>query len=274
MRFSRVKAKLRKGEASLITTCHFIDPSVYELVSLLGFDGIWLDLEHHATSDETAANLMRAARVGVADVIARPAKGEFMRMGRLLEAGAQGIMYPRCESGEEAAEVVRWAKFAPQGERGVDGANGDNPYCAMPMPPYLKAANEHTLLIVQLESPKSLDEADAIARVPGVDVLMLGPGDLSVIAGIPYQFDHPIITGAIDRVAAAAKKAGKWWGTVSGSPEHTRTLQDKGAKFICHGADLIMVKQGMERIQQVYASLGFTFDNRLAAQAAELERLP
>jgi 4-hydroxy-2-oxoheptanedioate aldolase len=84
MRPSRVKAKLKRGEAALITCCHFIDPSVYELVSWLGFDGIWLHLEHHSTSDETASNLMRAARVGTSDEIARPAKGDFMRMGRLL----------------------------------------------------------------------------------------------------------------------------------------------------------------------------------------------
>ena len=271
MRFSRVKAKLRKGEPALITCCHFIDPSVYELVSLMGFDAIWLDLEHHATSVETAATLMRAARVGVSDIIARPAKGEFMRMARMLEAGAQGIMYPRCESAEEAAELVRWAKFAPQGERGVDGGNGDNPYCAMPMPPYLKAANELTLLITQLESPKALDAAESIARVPGVDVLMIGPGDLSVIAGIPYQFDHPLIADAYRRVAEAAHRAGKWWGTVTGTPEHTRMLMDLGARFLCHGADIIMLKQGMELVQQRYSALGFTFDNRLAAQAAELE---
>jgi len=272
MRFSRVKAKLSKGEPVLITCCHFADPSVYELVSLMGFDGIWLDLEHHSTSDETAANLMRAARVGTSDIIARPAKGEFMRMGRVLEAGAQGIMYPRCESAEEAAEVVRWAKFAPLGERGIDGANGDNPYCAMPMPPYFKAANEHTLLIVQIESPRALEQADEIARVPGVDVLMLGPGDLSVLAGIPFQFDHPLITGAYQRLADAAAKAGKWWGTVSGGPEHSQRLLDLNAKFICHGCDLILVKQGMELIQQRYAGLGFTFENRLAAEAAELAR--
>lgn len=268
-----MKAKLRQGEPSLITTCHFFDPSVYELVSLLGFDGIWLDLEHHATSDETAATLMRAARVGSADVIARPAKGEFMRMGRLLEAGAQGIMYPRCESAQEAEELIRWAKFAPLGERGVDGANGDNPYCAMPMPQYLKAANEHTLMITQLESPTALDNAEAIARVPGVDVLMIGPGDLSVIAGIPYQFDHPLIIDAYRRVAAAAKAAGKSWGTVSGNPEHSKKLMDQGARFICHGADLIMVKQGMEQIQQRYAPLGFTFDNQLARQATALGQM-
>jgi len=271
MRFSRVKAKLLRGEPALITCCHFIDPSVYELTSLLGFDGIWLDLEHHATSDETAATLMRAARVGVSDIIARPAKGEFMRMGRLLEAGAQGIMYPRCESAEEAAELVKWGKFAPLGERGVDGANGDNPYCSMPMQPYLRAANEHTLLITQIESPRALENVAAIAKVPGVDVLMLGPGDLSVMAGIPYQFDHPIITGAYQALAHAAKHAGIAWGTVSGTPEHTQRLLDLGATFICHGADLIMVKQGMERIQQQYAPLGFTFENRLAAEARRLE---
>ena len=273
MRPSRVKAKLTRGEPVLITCCHFIDPSVYEFVSLMGFDGIWLDLEHHSTSDESASNLMRAARVGVSDIIARPAKGEFMRMGRLLEAGAQGIMYPRCESADEAQELVRWAKFAPQGQRGVDGANGDNPYCAMPMVPYLKAANEHTLLIAQLESPTALDQAAAIAGVPGIDVLMLGPGDLSVMAGIPFQFDHPLISDAYRRVADAAKNAGKWWGTVSGSPEHTQMLLDLGATFICHGCDLIMVKRGMEHIQTSFGPLGFKFENRLAAEAAKLESL-
>lgn len=272
MKFSRVKEKLNRGEPALITCCHFTDPSVYELVSSMGFDGIWLDVEHHPTSVETAANLMRAARVGSSDIIARPAKGEFMRMGRLLEAGAQGLMYPRCESAEEAAELVRWTKFAPQGERGVDGASGDNPYCSMPMPAYLKAANENTLLIAQLESPTALEQADAIAGVPGIDVLMLGPGDLSVIAGIPYQFDHPTIKDAYRRVSEAAEKAGKWWGTVSGTPEHTQMLFDLGAKFICRGCDLVMVKQGMEQIQEQYAALGFTFDNRLAAEAKELEK--
>ncbi len=274
MRFSRVKAKLRRGEPALIVTCHFTDPSVYELTSLLGFDGIWLDLEHHATSLETAGNLMRAARVGGADIVARCARWESMRMGRILEAGAQAIMYPRCETAAEATEVVRWAKFAPEGQRGIDGANPDNPYCSMPMPQYFELANEHTLLVVQLESPLALENADAIAAVPGVDVLMLGPGDLSVLSGIPCQFDHPIIQEAYRRVASAAKQAGKWWGTVSPSPEHSRMLLGLGALFICHGADILAVKRVWEEVQQHYGELGFRFDNRLAAEAAELGKSP
>jgi 4-hydroxy-2-oxoheptanedioate aldolase len=271
MRFSKVKAKLSRNEPALITTLHFIDPTLYEMTSLMGFDGIWMDLEHHHYSVETAANLMRAARVGASDIIARPAKGEFMRMARLLEAGAQGIMYPRCESAAEAAELVRWAKFAPQGERGVDSANADAPYCSAPIGPYLRNANENTLVIVQIESPKAVRAVDAIAKVPGVDVLMMGPGDLSVLSGVPYQFDHPILLRARERIARAAKRAGIHWGTVSSGPDHTRTLLELGARFICHNADIIILKEGLARIQERYAPLGFTFDNRLAVMAAELD---
>ena len=271
MRNSVIKAKLRRNEPALITTLHYIDPTLYEMTSLMGFDGIWMDLEHHHYSVETAANLMRAARVGVSDIVARPAKGEFMRMARLLEAGAQGIMYPRCESAAEAAEVVRWSKFAPLGERGVDGANADAPYCAAPMKHYLKKANAETLVIVQIESPRALDEVESMAKVPGVDVLMIGPADLSVLSGVPFEFDHPTMIQARHRVAAAARDAGIHWGSTSATPAHSRALVEAGARFICHGADILFVKRALEQVQQEYGALGFTFDNRLGAMAAELQ---
>ena len=272
MRSSRVKAKLRRNEPALVTALHFADPSLYEMTSLMGFDAIWIDLEHHQFSVETAANLMRAARVGASDIIARPGKGEFMRMCRLLEIGAQGIMYPRCESVAEAQEVVRWAKFAPQGERGVDAANADADYCFTPIEHYLRTANAETFLIIQIESPQALEQAEAMARVPGVDVLMLGQGDFSVLSGVPYQFDHPQVRGALARVAAAAKAAGIHWGTTSGTPEHTRGLLEMGARFIGHGADIALVKRGLEQIQAAYAPLGFTFDNRVATATPAPER--
>ena len=79
MRKSQVKAKLNRGEPVLIVTLHLTDPSIFELTSLMGFDGIWMDLEHHGYSLETAGNLMRAARVGTSDIVARPAKGESAR---------------------------------------------------------------------------------------------------------------------------------------------------------------------------------------------------
>ncbi len=263
MRTSRIKAKLKRNEPVLLTTLHLTDPSLYELTSLMGFDGIWMDLEHHGYSVETAMALMRAARVGSSDIMARCAKGEFMRIGRLLEAGAQGIMYPRCDDADEARQVVRWSKFAPLGQRGYDSANADMPYCTMPMDRYLKDANEQTFVVIQIEDANALGNAEAIARVEGVDVLFLGPADFSILSGIPGQFDHPRIKEAMRVVAQAAKNAGKHWGMPCGTIETTQEVLNLGGRFLAHGCDLIWVKNGLEEAQRRFAALGCTFDKRL-----------
>jgi 4-hydroxy-2-oxoheptanedioate aldolase len=265
MRASRVKAKLRKNEPVLMTALHVIDPQIFELVSLLGFDGIWLDMEHHPTSLETAATLIRAARVGVADVMVRPAKGEFMRIGRMLEIGAQGIMYPRCTNAAEVRELVTWSKFAPLGRRGFDGGNPDMPYCSMTIPEYTQRANDETFLVVQIEDQAAVDQAYDIASVPGVDVVFFGPSDFTILSGIAGEFDHPRVQSAIESVAAAAKRAGKAWGMPSWSVDMTKKLLGMGARFLAHGCDLVMVKTGMEETQRKFGPLGFTFDNRLNA---------
>jgi 4-hydroxy-2-oxoheptanedioate aldolase len=262
MRPSKIKAKLARREPVLVTSLALTDASLFELASLMGFDGIWLDLEHHAHSVETAATLMRAARVGSSDVMARPAKGEFMRLARLLEAGATGIMYPRCDNAQEARDLVTWSKFHPKGKRGIDSANADNPYCMMPLVPYVEYANDQTFLVAQIEDPAALEHVDEIAAVDGIDVLFFGPGDFGVLSGIPGQSEHPSYPAAIKRVAAAAERAGKAWGMPSGTPERTKELLDMGARFIATGADILMVKTGLESIQEKYASLGFTFERR------------
>lgn len=259
MRPSVVKAKLAKNDPVLVVCLHYTDASLYEMTSLLGFDCIWMDLEHHGYSVETASNLMRAARVGAADIMARPAKGEFMRLCRMLEMGAQGIMYPRCESAAEAAEVVKWAKFAPEGRRGVDGANADMPYLMMPVVDYIRAANEQTFVVIQIEDAEAAANAEQIAAVPGVDVLFLGPGDFSILGGFPGQMNHPAIETAMQQVADAARRAGKHWGMPCFSVEHGRKLIDMGARFLAHGADIIMIKRALEQIQQQFGPLGFRF---------------
>lgn len=268
MRKSVIKAKLARNEPVLLTQLHFTDQSVFELTSMMGFDGIWMDLEHHTYSVQTATGLMRAARVGTTDILARPGKGEFMRLGRLLEAGAQGIMYPRCDDEKEAAEVVKWAKFAPLGKRGFDGGNPDMPYCTMPMADYIRVANEQTFILIQLEEQCAVDRVEAIAEVPGVDIIFLGPADFSVLSGFAGQWDDPRMTRALQRVAAAARKAGKHWGTPAFSVDHAKRLLDMGARLLCHNADILMVKNGLEQIQEKFSPLGFTFNNQLARESA------
>ena len=183
-------------------------------------------------------------------------------MGRILEAGATGIMYPRCDNAAEAREVVRWAKFAPQGERGIDAANPDNPYCMMPLAEYIRAANEQTFVVIQIEDPKALVHADEIAAVPGVDIVFFGPGDFSILSGIPGQWDHPQIKDAMQKVSAAVQKAGKHWGMPIFNMDHAQEVMNLGGRFLCHGADIIMVKTALEEMQKRFAPLGVTCERK------------
>ena len=262
MRTSRIRQKLDKDRPALITTLHFMDAALYEMTSLMGFDGIWLDMEHHGHSVETASQMMRAARVGVADIVARPAKREFQRMQRMLEVGAQALMYPQCDSAEEAAEFIHWTKFPPLGRRGCDAANADAPYLSLPIDQYIQRANEQTLMIVQIETPEALEQVEAIAEVQGVDILFLGPGDLSIRLGIPGDMQNPRIRDARQRVADAARAAGIHWGLPVAATEDAAEAIELGARFICHHADIIMIKNALESIRDTFTPLGFTFDSR------------
>ncbi|MFA9478857.1 HpcH/HpaI aldolase/citrate lyase family protein [Phycisphaerales bacterium AB-hyl4] len=269
MRSSRVIYKWAQGLPCLGVAVHSTDASIYELVSLMGFDVIWMDLEHHAHSVQTAEGLMRAARLGVSDIMARPAKGEFMRLGRLLEAGANGIMYPRCDDEVEAREVVRWSKFAPLGERGLGGGGPDVPYGSMPIELYIQQANAQTFIAIQLESPAAVDRAEAIAAVDGVDLLFFGPGDYSVLTGVPGQVRHAKVDQAVARVAEAAADTGRRWGTVSFGVEHSQMLLELGAAMIVPANDMDMLGQCMRQLQSTYASLSFSFESRLCEHLAD-----
>lgn len=263
MRKSRVVAKLRERAPVLFYSLALNDPSVWELASLMGPDCLFIDLEHHAHSLEMANQLMRAARVGTSDVIARPGKGEWSRMQRLLEAGAQGIIYPRCDGVEEATEVVRWCKYAPLGERGVDGGNPDAPYCTMDVAEYVEMANRETFVIIQVETDRAVLKSEQILQIDGVDGVMLGPADFTVLSGFPGQFDHPRLQEAIDHLARAAANTGKHWGTVASSPQRAAELQRAGATLLFTGADILAIKNSLEQLRRDWEPLGVTFDSPL-----------
>jgi 4-hydroxy-2-oxoheptanedioate aldolase len=264
---SKIKEKLSRNEPSLGLQLHLTDPATFELVGLMGFDCIWMDLEHHGYSVETAGQLMRAARVGGADIVARPGKGELMRMGRLLELGAQAIMYPRCDDAKEAAEVARWSRFAPLGNRGFDGSGVDSGYLTLPIPEYIVHANRETLLCIQVEEQHAVDQAEAILATPGVDLIMLGPADFSILSGFPGQFDHPKVTAALEKIAAAARNTGKHWACTVPSLERAKQMVEMGSRLVFHGADVVMVKLGLEAMQSQFGSAGFKFDNQLQKSA-------
>jgi 4-hydroxy-2-oxoheptanedioate aldolase len=258
MQLSRVRQRWAEGKPAVGTIAYFTDPASTELISLMGFDCVWIDLEHQSTSVSQASQMFRAARVGGADVMARPAKGEFMRLSRLLEAGAMGVIYPRCDDADEAREVVRWAKFAPIGERGFMGVNPDAPYGMLGMVEYLQTANDRTWVAVQIESPDAVEQSRAIAEVEGVDLLFFGPSDYSILCGQPGQMDGKVAQ-AQERVCRDTLAAGKRFGTYVTSLEQAQHALDIGASLVCYGIDILLLKAALESAKQQLGEMGFVF---------------
>jgi len=257
MKKSICRQKWNDGEPVLGITLHLTDPSIFELISMLGFDLIWVDMEHHAHSLETVSAQMRAARTGISDVVVRPANGEFTQSARLLEAGANGIMYPRCNTVNEAEELVKWTKFPPLGKRGLDASGIDAGYGSIPLSMYIDDANTQTFLIVQIESREGLVNSEKIAQVEGVDMLFFGPGDYSLENGFAGNLHDPRYWEAVDIIARSAKTAGKLWGTPASSSSHAIQLLDKGAKLVTYTSDLTQVRKRFTEIKGEFQKVGF-----------------
>lgn len=242
MKKSLVKARWSEGKVATCAILHLADGAYAEFAAAQpAFDCIWYDLEHGPISVERAADLFRAVRLQGKDVMARPGKGEVMRMGRMLEQGANGIMYPRCENADEAREFVRWAKFAPLGERGFAGDNAEAGYGTKDVDAYVTAANEETFLAPMIESPTALAHAQEIVETEGVDMLFFGPGDYSVLSGIRGPLDSPEILKAIEKACGIARKAGKHFGTLAISDAQMTALKNMGADFFMVYSDMAAI---------------------------------
>lgn len=255
MRPSKVKQIWKNGGLALGTLVKSIDPVHTEVLSQMGFDFLWYDLEHADKSVETFSNLSRASRVGKVDILARPARWEVMRMGRLMEAGAHGIMSPRCESADEAREAIRWSKFHPLGERGFDGGSADNNYGQYAADNYTREANDETWITVQIESPKALPHVREIAEVEGVDCVFFGPGDFSVLSGNPGNIKSREVLAAAKRIAGDTLAADKVFGTLVFDMDHSQYMRDIGAKMLIHGADIIYYKNAYAALLESYTDL-------------------
>lgn len=255
MRTSKVKQIWKNGGIAIGTLIKSIDPVHSETLSQMGFDFLWYDLEHSDKSVESFASLARATRVGDVDTLARPARWEYMRMGRLLEAGASGILYPRCESAKEAKEVVRWSKFHPIGERGFDGGSADNNYGQYPADNYTVNANANTWITAQVESPAALEKVSEIASVDGIDCVFFGPGDYSALTGRAGDVRGEETIDAARITAEQTLAAGKIFGTLVFDLDHARQMKDLGAQLLVHGADIVFYKRAYTEILSSYKGL-------------------
>jgi len=222
-------------------------PVTAEIAAHAGFDWILIDHEHGAGGEDTMFNQLRAVGGAPAAPIVRIAANEAWRFKRVLDAGAHGVMVPFVNSADDARAAVTAMRYPPAGIRGVARFHRGAAYGAE-FDDYFKHANERLVLVAQIETPAGVANVDAIAAVEGVDVVLVGPTDLTYNMGIPEQFEHPDYAAAQHRVVAAAKSAGKAAGILVHNPALVAASRDLGFTFVALGSDGGAVRTGLLNI--------------------------
>lgn len=240
MRPSKVLRKLRAGQTAFCTKMNLADSRAYEIAASSGFDCLWTCQEHIGTDYHALETQILATKAYDCDLLCRVPKGCYSNLIRPLEMDATGIMVPHLMSLSEAKSIVKDTRFHPVGRRPLDGGNADGSYCRVPLADYLEQANRERFVVLQIEDPEPMEELDAIAELPGYDMLFFGPGDFSHSIGDPGNFNNPKLIDARRRVARTAIKYGKFAGTVA-SLDNYNSLIEEGYSFINIGADVVIL---------------------------------
>ena len=220
-----------------------------------GFDGFWIDVEHAGLTTRDVEFAAMAGRSAGLESFVRIPPTDYALVTRCLEAGAAGVMAAQIETAEEAEQFVQWAKFMPRGRRGLNVGGYDGHFGQTPPAEFCERANRETFVAIQIETARSVEECDAIAAIDEVDLLFVGPADLSQALGVTGQFMHPRCLEAIDHVSAACRTHGKHWGAVTPTPEHAEMSIEKGCTLITPTNDVRAVNAGINAAKQQFPML-------------------
>jgi len=230
-----IKERLAAGETLFGSFLALGSPLAAEALGLAGFDWLLVDLEHGGGHEADALAQVLGAKSAGVSVLARVESSHRSRAGRLLDLGVEGLMCPQVNSAAEAEEWAAALHYAPYGSRGVALSTRSARFGTDPDP--LGTARSTTLGIAQIESREAVEAVEQIAAVDGIDVLFIGPNDLTSSMGRLRQFDDPEYRAAVERVVAAAGAAGKTAGIFFGSAERVEEAIDDGFRLIGIGAD-------------------------------------
>ena len=229
MKPNRVKELLQQGKYTCGSWVSLCSPMGAEVMGLMGFDWLLIDMEHGAGDYQTLLGQLQAvAAAGETVPFVRVQWNDAVVIKRVLDLGAYGVMVPGIRSAEEARAAVSAIRYPPEGIRGLAGNRGaryglDGGY--------VKEANEQIMMILQIENKAAIDAIDAILDVPGIDVAFLGPNDLSGDMGHVGNWDHPEVQAAIATLEAAANRRNIPLGTVARNWEAATSFIDRGYRF-------------------------------------------
>jgi 4-hydroxy-2-oxoheptanedioate aldolase len=230
-------------------------PDIARLAAAAGYDALWVDLEHSAMPIDAATQICHAALdLGLFPLVRTPER-DLGVIGRLLDGGALGIIAPRIETAEEAAGVVAACRFPPLGHRSAIAALSSLGFAPLAPAALYDAANRSVLVKILVESPRGIDNIDAIAAVEGVDLVGIGANDLSAELGVPGQTSHPRMRTAIGTALAACNRVGTPLvvGGIGDADDLARWIGEGAATFLMAGIDTdVLLAAARERVRQAH----------------------
>lgn len=255
-----VRKLLKEGKPVIAGTVTIASVDVAAQMANMGFDLIWIEMEHSPITLETARNMILATRGLKAMPFVRVPVNELWTAKRVLDMGAIGVIFPFTSTPELAKQAAAATKYPPEGRRGYAAGL---PSFRWPSPEgYPAFANRNVMTIIIVEEERALANLDAIAATPGIDVLFIGTNDLSQSLGVGGQMDHPKMKAALDKILAAGKKYGLPVGRPAGTPELIKRYLAEGYQFIQGPSDLVMLGGGAKPLLDVMGKSGLSPKDR------------
>ena len=231
MLINTTKAKLAMGEPVFGCFFRYAEPSLAEYVAMQGWDFLVFDGEHSTLQPRDIEDLCRALDVRGVTPLARVTTNQPHIILRFLDSGIHGVHVPWVNSAADAERAVRSVKYTPRGIRGLAGSRASEWGLREPIGEYVQRANRETLVVIQIETQDAVDAIDEYLAIDGIDVLFLGPTDLSQSLGHPGDLRHPDVLAAMDRVADAVVGSGTTLGIYAGTVDMTKEWLDRGARY-------------------------------------------
>ena len=245
---TNLKARLRAGEKLLGAWISTDSPDNAEVMALSGIDFLLMDHEHGQGTIPDAIAQLRAIQGTRCAGLLRAPWNDMVFIKRALDAGVHGIMVPQVNTPEEARAVVAACRYPPLGIRGAAGSVRAAAYGTDPG--YYDRAADDLIIIVQIETPQAVENTAAIAAVEGVDMIFVGPRDLSAYIGKLNKMDDPELRALIAKVEEATLKSGKALGTIAATGAIARQLFERGYSFVISGSDLTHLRAGLTQMMK------------------------
>lgn len=239
---NRLKRDLAAGKVCVGMTITMNSPTVAEILSHVGLDWIWLEMEHSALDEQAVLAMLQATNGADVSTVVRVPWNDKTMIKRVLDLGPDGVLIPLVNSREEAEYAVRAMKYPPWGERGA-GLGRAQSY-GINMGEYMKTANDEVMTTLMIEHVKAVENIEEILAVKGVDSVMVGALDLSGSMGMLGQTDRPEVEGAIQKVLAACKKAKVPPGIITVDPDTANRRIREGFQHLIIGIDVLTVLGG------------------------------